>query len=119
YQGGDAEGAAFAWDIAKTLHEAKWAVLTPGGIIDMQAVGLPFDATFSKLRNGVEVVDMGTPQSRRIARTLTDTLNACGFDATTASRPGQNISDGVQIEVETRPLGPQGQAKLRALAKKK
>jgi len=118
YFGGDAEGFTFAWDIAKALHDAKWAVPTPGGIIEMQEVGLPFDAAFAKLRSGVEVVDMGTPQSRVIARALADALNACGFDATTDSRPGQNVSTGVQITVETRPLGPQGAAKLRVIGKK-
>jgi hypothetical protein len=118
YFGGDAEGFTFAWDLAKVLHDAKWVVPTPGGIIEMQEVGLPFDAAFAKLRSGVEVVDMGTPQSRQVAHALVDALNACGFDATTGSRSGNNVSTAVQIEVETRPLGPQGAARLRALARK-
>jgi len=118
YHAGDAEGFTFAWDIAEVLHDANWVVPSPGGIIDMQGIGLPFDVAFAKLRSGIEVVDMGTPQSRQVAHSLVDALNACGFDATTDSRSGTNVSTAVQIEVDTRPLGPQGAAKLKAPARK-
>lgn len=119
YHGADAEGFAFAWDIAKALHDAKWVVPSPGGIIEMQEVGLPFNEVYARLRSGVEVTEMGTPQSRNAARALTDALIACGFDATMASRPGNVVSTGVQISVLTRPTGPQGESKLRALAREK
>jgi hypothetical protein len=112
YAVGDAEAAAFTWDIARALYAAKWAIFSPSSVVRLARAGVPFESGVANLTTGVEI--SSTDSGRIAAKALFKVLSDCGFDAhlTPTLEPAR---DGKRIDVfvTTRPRGPQGEAKLR------
>jgi hypothetical protein len=115
YEAGNAEGAAFAWDIAAALDAAKWDVYSPNAIIITPRAGVPFKTGGANRNPNVGVAIAGySPSSEIAAKAVVSALNACGFGS--MLEPVNNplhIKDHVSIFVAARPIGPQGEAKLR------
>jgi len=116
YDAGDAEGAAFAWELAGVLNKAKWDVLAPASFQDFAGSGVPYSSATASLRTGIEVIDTDV-RSHKAAEALFKVLNACGFDAAEATQPRSGSM--VIVNIATRPKGPQGAAKVRAQAANK
>jgi hypothetical protein len=83
YDAGDAEGAAFAWELAGVLHRAKWQVFAPASFQDIAESGIPYNSAIASLRTGIEVIDTDV-RSHKAAEVLFRTLNACGFSFSSA-----------------------------------
>lgn len=118
FNAGDAEGTSFAWELAKVAHDSKWRVFRPASILDLAGSGLPFVASEAAdlLTSGVLVSTAADSRSRKAGHTLVAILNKRGFDATLSSKIETKSPSGVWVTVETRPRGPQGEAKVRAEA---
>jgi hypothetical protein len=109
----DAESAVFASELYLALKSAKWNVdgsrnVARGGQTSMTvAPSLP--------ATGIDV-PCGPPKLRDAAgRALVRELTTMGFDSQCSTR----VTGLWPLEVLARPEGPQGEAKLRAEAKKK
>ncbi|MGA2965997.1 MAG: hypothetical protein ABSD64_07280 [Terriglobales bacterium] len=117
YNAGDTEARAFTWDMASALHDAKWNLNAPSSIMNIEVAGNPYKGhvTFD---TGVAV---SYTENRRVAaKALVKALNDCGFNSrlSPSSEPEIN-GHRIDVFVETRPRGPQGEAKLKLEAMKK
>jgi len=96
------------------LHEiAKWNVGEPQSILVMREGPVNF-GTNPPLAKGVEVRSTRDKRSSAAAKAVMDELSGFGFDTIA----GEEINSGdprVQIFVQPRPEGPQGEAKLKKL----
>ena len=117
YHAGAAEEEAFAWDIAKALHSAKLKVFSPASLMDLAGNGLQFDPALASLVSGVMVASTNGGQGRIAAELLVQALNDSGFDATLNPKPNPGSLPTVWVNIETRPKGPQGEAKLNLTAR--
>ncbi len=118
YNVGDLEAYSFATDIDVALHEfAKWNIAEPQSILVMREGPVNF-GTNPPLERGVVVSSTRDNESRAAALAVMDKLSSFGFDATIGA-PIPKEQPTVQVFVQPRPEGPQGEAKLRAEAKKK
>lgn len=118
YHMGDREAEVFAIDIWEALHSAQWKVFSPATLISGDEVGSMRNPTLRL--GGVFVLPAVADANGTVASTLVAELTNRGFDATVTT-PASEIrlaGKGMQITVATRPLGPQGAAKLRAEAKR-
>jgi len=113
YHAGAAEEAAFAWDIAKALHSAKLKVFSPASLMDLAGNGLPFDPELASLTSGVMVANTNGGQGQIAAELLVQVLNDSGFDATLNPKPNPGSLPTVWVNIESRPKGPQGEAKFK------
>jgi len=111
FKAGDHEGAMFASDIASTLKAAQWDVYAPASVMEFAEAGHRGPTT--PFETGVVVVSTGHDASIRASDAVVHELLALGFDAhkspTVENRPGPIVL----VNVEARPEGPQGEAKLR------
>ena len=114
YNAGDAEGTAFAWEMARALHAFKWNVFSPAAFLDIAQAGQPFTPAIAEAKKGIEVARTNDRNSQRAADALVEALNACGFDAAPAPKIAAGTSPMVWVNIGTRPNGPQGESKLRA-----
>jgi hypothetical protein len=105
----DPESGRFAADIACALRAAKWKVPDPHGVETN---------SWPPLSTGVTVKAAQDAHSMSAARIFVKELRALGFDA---SNPTfiPNVKPFFDAVIEHRPLGPQGEAKLRAEANKR
>lgn len=115
---GDTEGLVFAADIWRALRAARWNVFAPGGMMQSSSMGMKELSTPSTI-GGIYVTPAINENSERAAKALVAELSKLGFTAT-VENPSTNLNgDFLQISVDSRPLGPQGEAKLRAGAKQR
>jgi len=112
YGAGDKEAETFAWEIATALHNAKWQVFSPASMVTMAESGHPFGSV-SPQRTGITVSSTGDGSSREASQALVRELLALGFDATKSPKIEESDAPLVWVNIEVRPEGPQGQAKLR------
>jgi hypothetical protein len=118
---GDTEAFAFSSEIAATLRAAMWQAIPPSpDVLIMRSAPPP--TTMSEIRKidfGVELFGTSS-DSNTAAHAITEELENLGFDAHTEppTSPSPPTSR-VLITVFHRPLGPQGEAKLRAEKSKK
>jgi hypothetical protein len=123
-------------DIAGTLKLAHWMPTEPEALMKMFMGPVNFGT--NKLPRGVVVTSTPDSLSENAAKALVQELVNAGFDATSGppvplgTSPGQSVGQDamrangslpnkrptVFVSVEPRPDGPQGDAKLRAEAKK-
>jgi hypothetical protein len=116
YNTGDVEGSMFASDIAEALRVARVRAQSPGGIISMRAAG-KFSDPVTREDTGVIVQSTGDWDSRSLADAIIEELTVRGFDAEKRTNPSLDtnpIPARVEIMVEARPEGPQGEFKLEA-----
>lgn len=119
YDAGDAEGAAFAWEIAGVLYKTRLTVYSPAAVGHYPPSGIPFDSTTAALKTGIEVANTDAIGSRRAAEALVQTFTACGFDAVISPKVETGKGQTVWVNIRTRPKGPQGEAKLKLKAQNK
>lgn len=106
------EGFMFAEDIAAFLRANEWHVFRPWGVEDFPAPGTP-------VLTGILVRNVGNEADRAAAKALVEELHTLGFDATLGPELDRPTLVGIDIEIDLRPEGPQGEAKLREANKKK
>jgi hypothetical protein len=113
YQMGDFEGGTFTWDIALMLRDANWYVFKPASSMQMAGGGEVLGSETQSIPSGVRVSSTSDRKSRAAAEALVNALTEVGFDVT---REPDNPKTGpmVWVNVAVRPIGPQGEAKLRA-----
>lgn len=122
YGGGDREAQVFAVDIWRSLKRGGWQAFFPASL--WSGVRFGREETLEPIGNaridkGVEVFATESEVGDKAARRLAIELNKLGFDALVEKpTPARRDEDGMQVTVTTRPLGPQGIAKLRAQVKK-
>lgn len=116
----DTEAFSFSSEIAAALRVSRWQVIPPNPyVMTMKATSLSNAASpIQKIDFGVEVVS--TPDERAVAsaKAVAAELDRLGFDATFATTAQRSPPSRVWITVQHRPLGAQGEAKLRAQATK-
>lgn len=109
FNASDIEGDTFASDIAAALHAAKWRVVGPASFMDLvEPISNP-----PPLSTGVTVVSTGDESSLKASNALVQELKHFGFDCTKSSKIEFRPVHMVFVNVESRPDGPQGEAKLR------
>lgn len=115
----DKEAETFALEIASALHKANWRVFRPAVILVLPGSSIPFDPAMRDLDTGVSVNGPSTPEGNRIVDDIVGELTSLGFDASRMRDPRKPPPppDGTdfKIEVNVRPQGPQGEAKLHPL----
>jgi len=111
---GDTESEMFGWDIASTLHRSNWQVFAPASVMVMSATGRPFDLNEARVQTGVTIVKTRLAISSEAAHALFTELTKAGFDSTIRDRIEERDDPVVAIEIKSRPIGPQGAAKVRA-----
>ena len=116
YGMGDREAEIFSLDIWTALNSAEWKVTAPGGILSSREVGL-LKKPPGIGEAGVLLTPTTDAASQQAATALAREFRRLGFDSS-IEKPDTNAASGhrVQVDVSTRPLGPQGAAKLRAEA---
>lgn len=112
YDAGNAEAVLFATDIEKALLAARWEAAPPRFFMGGPIAGGP-------LPTGVTISATSDKRSRNASEALQKVLCSLGFDAILEKNAIKNPSPQVSISVNPRPQGPQGEAKLRAEAKKR
>ncbi len=136
YNMNDIEANDFGEEIADVLEAAHWVPTEPEALMKMFEG--PVNPGTNRPPRGVII--QSNPASEKAAKALSKELMAAGFDTTLGPTvplghvPGQALgvdvtsaSAGnfalnrplVYISIEPRPNGPQGDAKLRAIAKKR
>ncbi len=118
YNNSDIEAAAFASDIAATLHAAKWDVSEPMGTEVMRAGPVAFGMN-RPVPTGVLVLATDDENSRKAATALVGQLSAHGFNAIISTEDRSLLfinptPTRVAVSVEHKPVGPQGDFKLQA-----
>jgi len=113
FSAGDTEASWFAADIADALHTAKLHVYPPASL--MQWYSGKLDEPVRRVETGVKIFSSPKfPQTQLLADSLSRELNDCGFDATSQIDPSLVRQSEIQVYVNARPDGPQGEAKLQA-----
>lgn len=117
----DTEAFSFSSDIAIALRAAHWQVIPPNpNVIAMKETSLPTAASpIETIDFGVEVVSTSDTAATSAAHAVAEELEKLGFDAHFKPSTQRPQASRVWIMVQHRPLGPQGEAKLRALKAKK
>ena len=117
----DMEAFSFSSEIAGALRAAKWRVVPPNPYVTtMKETSLP--TTGSPIQHidfGVEVVSTSDKNGVAAAQGIARELARLGFDAYYAPIPQHPQPSTVWITVQHRPLGPQGEAKLRTQNKER
>jgi hypothetical protein len=110
FKAGDHEGAIFGADIASALEAAQWNVYAPASIMTFAAAGRRGPTI---VETGVVVLSTGHATSIKAADSLVRELTALGFDVRRSPKIEDRPTPTVLVNVEARPEGPQGEAKLR------
>jgi hypothetical protein len=121
YSGSDMEAFSFSSDIALAFRAAGWQAVPPSAsMITMKEISPPTPASpVEKLDTGVEVTSTANANSVAASQVLVQELKQLGFDARYKSSTQSITTPWVWVMVEHRPLGPQGEAKLRHEAEAK
>jgi hypothetical protein len=122
FSAGDTEASWFAADIADAVQQSeKLHVYPPASLIGFLSGKL--DEPIRRVETGVRIFSSPRfPQTQLLADSLSRELNNCGFDAVSKVDPAMDRQPEIQVFVDPRPEGPQGEFKLaqsRAAAKRK
>jgi hypothetical protein len=120
YNTNDTEAFALGSDLALALNSAHWHPTEPEPILKLTEGPVPFGTNVPETQ-GIVVSTTGEKDSEEAANAFVRQMLALGFDCKRSSVPAireQKPSPTVFVFVEPRPQGPQGEAKLRAEAKK-
>lgn len=111
----DMEAFSFSSEIATALRAAKWRVIPPNpNVVTVKETSLPTtDSSIQHIDFGVEVVSTSDKNGVAAAHAVAEELARLGFDAHYAPTPQHPQPSKVWITVQHRPLGPQGEARLR------
>ncbi|HXM21064.1 MAG TPA: hypothetical protein VN948_07360 [Terriglobales bacterium] len=117
----DMEAFSFSSDIAIALRAAGWRAVPPSAsMITMKEISPPTTASpMEKLDTGAELASTADANSVAASQALAQELRQLGFDAQYKSSTQSTTTPWVWITVTHRPLGPQGEAKLRHEAEAK
>ena len=111
----DVEANTFAADIASALRLAHWTVVGPASFVTL--IGSLSNSP--PLATGATIASTADQNSTRAAASLLRALRAFGFDCTPSDHPPipgpVPTLPTVFVSVESRPLGPQGNAKLHGV----
>ena len=110
FQAGDHEARVFASELALTLESAQWDVYAPATVLRMLESGRHGPTVFE---TGVIVLSTEDEKSMKASSELVQQLTLLGFDARKSPTIERRNVPIVIINVEARPEGPQGEAKLR------
>jgi hypothetical protein len=118
---GDTEAFSFSSEIAAALRAARWQVIPPNPyVIAMKETSLPNAASpIVNIDFGVEVVSTSDAPAITAAHAIAEELGKVGFDAYFKPSAQRPQASRVWITVQHRPLGAQGEAKLRGQKAKK
>ncbi len=111
----DTEAFSFSSEIAAALRTAHWEVIPPNPyVIALKETTLPTSTSpIEKIGFGVEVLSTSDAQGISAAQAVVKELGKLGFDANFAPSEQRPQASRVWIMVQHRPLGAQGEAKLR------
>ena len=112
YNQNDLEASTFALDIASILQSAAWNIAEPQPFLRMREGPVPM-GTNPPLETGVKVFATPHESARKAGAALVHELTELGFDATLEPKAEQRQIPLVIVNVEHRPEGAQGAAKLR------
>jgi hypothetical protein len=117
----DVEASILAAEILSALKSAKWDTVVPHWAIDRNVSSL--ERAPSIPVTGILVQAAPDKRSQLAAKALVRELSSNGFDSRIPKKGvvgfGPKSDPLIVVDVEARPEGPQGEAKLRAEAKKK
>lgn len=116
YNAGDTEGSWFAADIAEAVRAAHTLrVYSPGSIMTMRENGRVGDP-IGRDHTGVTVQSTRDQRSSQLADAIVQELTLRGFNAARQTDPpyDPNPVPQVWVNVDPRPIGPQGEFKLAA-----
>jgi hypothetical protein len=115
FLGGDTEAFSFSSEIATALRTAGWQVIPPNPyVLDMKETSLPnASSPIERIDFGVEVTSTSDAPATAAANAIVKKLCKSGFDARFKPSTQRSQPSRVWIMVQHRPLGPQGEAKLR------
>ena len=115
FHAGDKEGETFARQIGVGLNRAHWHVFGPGSVIDIASVG-PFAEDAPGSETGIHVSGPLDREGHALAQAVSRAFISRGFDAATLpdSRRPKGSKEEIEITVDVRPEGPQGEAKPEA-----
>jgi hypothetical protein len=119
YSAGDVESYGFATDIVSAIKN-DWNVFAEPLSVSKQRAGPVPLGTNPPLDRGVFIANTPDIVSRNAGKALSDALNALGFDSSLIPLPyafSQMLNRGpptVFVEIDPRPDGPQGEAKMAA-----
>lgn len=112
FSSGDTESSWFAADIADAAQAGKLHIYPPASL--MQVLSGKLDEAVRRVDTGVRISSSPKfPQTQLLADLLSRELNDCGFDAVSQIDPSLVTQPEIQVFVNPRPEGPQGEAKLR------
>ena len=111
----DTEAFAFSSEIAAALRASNWQVVPPKPyVMMMKETTLPnYQSPIEKIDFGVEIVSTSDAPATAAAQAAAEELHRLGFDAYFKPSTQRPQASRVWITVQHRPLGPQGDAKLR------
>ena len=109
FNAGDSEGALFASDIFEAFAYADLARLSPSSKLDF---GAPARAGNIAIPSGVIIASTADKPSEDAANVLIHLLATFGFDCKKSEQIDKRATSMVIVTVESRPQGPQGDAKL-------
>ncbi len=112
YGAGDKEAETLAWELGSALQSAKWIVFSPASKINLAQSGAPFGSV-SPNETGITIASTGDKQSIEASKALVHELFALGFDAVKSHKIEKGEGSAVWVNIEVRPEGPQGKAKLK------
>lgn len=121
FPAGDNEAQVLSSELATVLYGLHWKVFAPAAFMDWAESGRMFTGP-DEVKTGIEIANTEDASAGSAAHSLADTLNRLGFDANRSPRTESLSKYGaslVIVNVWTRPLGPQGEPKLRAEKVKK
>jgi cell division septum initiation protein DivIVA len=116
YHVGDTEGSWFAADIADALTATHTLRVFPPASVMVLRENAPAGTTIRREDTGVTLQSTNDDPSRRLAAAIIQELTTRGFDARRQTDPpfDSNPTPQVWVNVEPRPMGPQGEFKLEA-----
>jgi hypothetical protein len=112
YNVNDLEASTFALDLAAALHLATWDLAEPQPLLKIAEGPVPL-GTNPPLETGVIIVCTPHEASRKAADAVLRELVGLGFDAKISATIEKRSVPMIFINVEHRPEGAQGEAKLR------
>ena len=112
YGQGDKEAETFAWELARALNAAGWKVFSPAGLITMASAGHIFGST-SPQKTGISIASTDDKSGMDASQTLVRALLSLGFDVVKNPKTEVREASEVLVNIEVRPQGPQGTAKIR------
>jgi hypothetical protein len=112
YGQGDKEAETFAWELGSALDAGGWKVFSPAGLISMKKAGVPLRSG-TPHKTGVIVARTPDESALKASESLVNALVSLGFDVEENPETELREAPEVLVNIEVRPQGPQGKAKIR------